>query len=139
MLQKLIQRCFTQRDASQQAQQQLEQWQAWLHPISEQQPVGDDPAYDDDFQRMREEVNKLSGVDTALIAQLAQKLLTEQCKDVRVATYYSWARLHQEGESGLAAGLTLLAGLVERFGQQLLPTRAKSRKAALEWLAGSKI
>ncbi|ALV93495.1 type VI secretion protein [Pantoea rodasii] len=139
MLQKLIQRCFGQRDADQQAQQQLAAWQPWLQPISASSPVGEDPSYEDDFQLMREEVNKLSGVDTALIAQLAEKQLTQQCKDVRVATYYCWARLHQQGDAGLAAGITLLSGLVANFGEQLLPARGKSRKVALEWLAGSKV
>lgn len=139
MLQKLIQRCFAQRDAAQLAKQHLDAWQPWLNPVSDAQPVGDDPAYDDDFQRMREEVDKLSGIDTALITQLSEKLLTAHCKDVRVATYYCWARLHQEGDAGLADGLTLLAGLVERFGEQLLPARGRSRKMALEWLAGSKV
>ena len=47
------------------------QWQS-LAPISDAQPTGDDPGYDDDFQRIREEVNKISGVDTELICQLAE-------------------------------------------------------------------
>ncbi|MCQ8806049.1 type VI secretion system ImpA family N-terminal domain-containing protein, partial [Escherichia coli] len=58
---------------------------------------------------------------------------------VRIATYYIWARLHRDGERGLAEGLALLAGLVERFGAQLLPSRPASRKMALEWLAGEKM
>lgn len=66
------------------------------------------PGYDDDFQLMREEVNKLSGADADLICTLAEKLLTTTTKDIRVATYYAWARLHREGEAGLADGLDLL-------------------------------
>ncbi len=58
---------------------------------------------------------------------------------MRIATYYIWARLHRDGERGLAEGLALLAGLVERFGTQLLPSRPASRKMALEWLAGEKM
>ena len=61
------------------------------------------------------------------------------CKDVRVATYYLWARLHRDGEAGLADGLTLRVGLVECFGERVLPARANSRRVALEWLAGNKI
>lgn len=52
----------------------------WLAPISDAQPTGDDPGYDDDFQRIRDEVNKISGVDTELICQLAEKLLTQTCR-----------------------------------------------------------
>lgn len=58
-----------------------------LAPVSDAQPTGDDPGYDDDFQRIREEVNKISGVDTELICQLAEKLLTQTCKDLRVITF----------------------------------------------------
>lgn len=114
-------------------------WESWLKPITDSQPAGDDPGYDDDFQQMREEVNKLSGADTTLITELAEKLLTTTCKDIRVATYYAWARLHRDGESGLADGLELLAGLMQRFGSQLHPQRERSRKAALEWLGSSRM
>lgn len=114
-------------------------WDNWLLPISDSQPAGDDPGYDDDFQQMREEVGKLSGMDTELICQLAEKLLTTATKDIRVATYYAWARLHRDGEAGLADGLELLVALMQRFGAQLHPQRERSRKAALEWLGSSRM
>ncbi|WP_043201570.1 type VI secretion system protein TssA [Pseudomonas putida] len=114
-------------------------WNSWLIPIRDDAPVGEDPGYDDDFQRMREEVNKLSGADVDLVAQLAQKLLQQACKDLRVATYYLWARLHRDGEPGLADGLNLLAALMERYACDILPVRTHSRKMALEWLAGSRV
>jgi hypothetical protein len=119
--------------------ERVAQWDSWLQPLSGQSSAGEDPGYDDDFQQMREEVNKLSGADTELICRLAEKLLTTIAKDIRVATYYCWAKLHREGEQGLAEGLELLAGLLERFGPQLHPQRDRSRKAALEWLAGSRM
>lgn len=123
----------------QQAQARTENWQRWLAPVSDTRPAGEDPGYEDDFQRIREEVNKLSGIDTGLICTLAEKLLTSAAKDIRVATYYCWARLHQDGEAGFAEGLELLAGLVQRYGSQLHPQRERSRKPALEWLAGSRV
>lgn len=103
-----------------------------LAPVSDAQPTGDDPGYDDDFQRIREEVNKISGVDTELICQLAEKLLTQTCKDLRVITFYVWARLQRDGETGLAEGVTLLAAMLERFGAMLHPQRERSCKSALE-------
>ncbi len=138
-LRTLIARCLGERDALSVAREQAAHWQPWLHPISTDSPVGEDPGYDDDFQRMREEVNKLSGADAEQVAQLAQKLLIHHCKDLRVATYYLWARLHKDGEVGLADGLSLLAALVERFADAVLPIRPNSRKMALEWLAGGKV
>lgn len=122
-----------------QTQARLALWENWLLPVSDNNPTGNDPGYDDDFQQMREEVNKLSGANTDLICALAEKLLTTTCKDIRVATYYAWARLHRDGESGLADGLELLAGLMQSFGSQLHPQRGRSRKAALEWLGSSRM
>lgn len=121
------------------AQARTENWQPWLAPVTDTRPNGEDPGYDDDFQRIREEVNKLSGIDTGLICSLAEKLLTTTAKDIRVAAYYCWARLHQNGETGFAEGLELLAGLLQRYGTQLHPQRERSRKPALEWLAGSRV
>lgn len=139
-LHTLLNACHAEQQAlSQQVQQQITLWDKWLLPIAPDSPVGDDPGYDDDFQQMREEVNKLSGADTSLVCALAEKLLTGACKDVRVATYYIWARLHIDGEAGLADGLALLAGLVQRFGDELHPQRGNSRKLALEWLAGNRV
>lgn len=139
MLNKLIDSCLPTEDPLLLARQQGQCWEAWLQPIRADAPAGDDPAHEDDFQRMREEVNKLSGADVELVIALAEQLLKHTCKDLRVATYYLWARLHKGGEAGLADGLSLLAALVERYGTQVLPARANSRKLAMDWLASSKV
>src|SRR5476651_2104132 len=139
-LNTLLSACYAdQQRLTPQAQQQILLWDKWLAPVSADAPVGDAPGYNDDFQQMREEVNNLSGADTGLVCVLAEKLLTSSCKDVRVATYYIWARLHIDGETGLADGLALLAGLLQRYGDELHPQRGNSRKLALEWLAGSRV
>ncbi|CAI2455988.1 type VI secretion system protein TssA [Serratia liquefaciens] len=122
-----------------QARKQGANWESWLAPIGEAQAAGEDPGYDDDFQRIREEVNKLSGIDTGLICQLAEKLLTSTCKDLRVITFYVWARLHQDGETGFAEGLELLVAMLERFGVRLHPQRERSRKSALEWFGSRRV
>ncbi|QIU89830.1 type VI secretion system protein TssA [Yokenella regensburgei] len=121
------------------AQPGLLLWERWLQPVCADAPAGDDIGYDDDFQQIREEVNKLSGINTELICTLAEKLLVEGSKDLRVATFYVWARLQQDGESGFAEALCLLAALLQRFQSELHPRRERPRKAALEWLAGSKV
>ena len=139
-LNALLSACQAEQDALlQQTRERMVQWDSWLLPLSASSSVGDDPGYDDDFQQIREEINKLSGANTELICQLAEKILTTAAKDIRVATWYCWAKLHREGERGLADGLELLAGLLERFGAQLHPQRDRSRKAALEWLAGARM
>lgn len=98
LLQKLTRSCFADRDALDSARTQAALWQTWLLPVTADTPVGEDPGYHDDFLRIRDEMNKLSGADTDLICQLAESLLLTQAKDVRIATYYIWARLHRDGE-----------------------------------------
>lgn len=56
---------------------------------AERDPAGDAPGYDDNFQQLRKEVNRLSGADTELICQPAKKRLTAKTKNIRVATYYT--------------------------------------------------
>ncbi len=139
-LQNLVAACQAdETQLRQEAQARTKNWQPWITPVSANRPTGEDPTYDDDFQRIREEVNKLSGTDTGLICTLAEKLLTSTAKDIRIVTCYCWARLHQDGENGFAEGLELLAGLLQHYGTQLHPQRERSRKPALEWLASSRI
>lgn len=138
-LPRLIATALGERDAVQIAKAHAAEWGSWLTPISAESPAGQDPGYDDDFQSMREEVNKLSGADAERVIMLAEKLLKGTCKDLRVLTYYLWARLQRDGEAGLAAGLNLLAAIVERYTTDVLPARPKSRKVALEWLASARV
>lgn len=138
-LQSLTARCLADRDPVALAREHAKRWTAWLAPIDPRLPAGEEPTYNDDFQFMREEVNKLSGADPARVAELAKTLFEHSCKDLRVATYYLWARLQMDGEAGLADGLNLLAALLEHFAVDILPLRANSRKRALEWLATDKV
>ncbi|MBK0035367.1 type VI secretion system protein TssA [Erwinia sp. S43] len=139
-LQNLVAACQADENTlSERAQAHISRWEGWLLPLEEGHPTGDDPGYDDDFQRIREEMNKLSGFDTALVCTLAEKLLTTVSKDLRIFTFYIWARLHQDGETGLAEGLELLAGAIQRFGAALHPQRERSRRSALEWLGSSRM
>lgn len=92
----------------------LSLWDNWLLPFSSGHETGEDPAYDDDFQLMREEINKLSGTDPARLCELAQKCLCGTAKDIRVVTWYILARLSQDGEKGMVEGLLLLVALLTR-------------------------
>ncbi len=138
-LQTLIATCLGERDAQSIGREQALAWASWVMPICAESPAGNDPGYEDDFQRIREEVNKLSGADSELVVQLAEKLLKQSCKDLRVLTYYLWARLQMDGEAGLADGLSLLAAVMERYAGQVFPARPNSRRMAMEWLASSKV
>lgn len=114
-------------------------WDNWLHPFTSGSETGDDPAYDDNFLLMREEINKISGTDSARLCELARKCLCECAKDIRVVTWYVQARLSRDGEKGLAEGLLLLVAMLTRYGQACHPQRPVARKAALEWLNSAKV
>ncbi len=137
MFANLLQTLFGTRTPSDLARSTQGRWDDWLRPISDAAPVGTDPAYDDDFLAIKDEVAKLSDIDDTLIVNTTEQLLKHCAKDVRVAAYYVYGRMRRDGAEGLASGLELLSALVDRFGDTLLPARVETRKAALEWLAGT--
>jgi type VI secretion system protein VasJ len=114
-------------------------WSSWLVPFPGEQSCGRDPGYEDAFFELRDEAAKLTGIDDALIVRSCEQLIRETGKDLRVAGYYTFARLRQDGPAGLADGLELSAALVERFGEALLPARAETKKGALEMLATTRM
>lgn len=139
MLTNLLQTLFGQRNPQEGVKKRIKQhWQAWLEPIEGDNPAGVDPGYDDDFLMIKEEIAKLSGIDAAQIVAISEGLLYERTKDIRVASYYAWARLRLDGTKGLADGLELMAGLVARYSEEIFPKRAESKRSAIEWLASSK-
>ncbi|MBB1631582.1 type VI secretion system protein TssA [Cupriavidus sp. UME77] len=137
MFNKLLNALFGARAPADLARSTQARWDPWLQPIRPDAPAGDDPGYDDDFLAIKEEVAKLSGVNDTLIVESAERLLKLTAKDLRLAVYYVYGRMRRDGAEGVAAGFELLSALVDRFGARLLPARAESRKAALEWLAGA--
>ncbi|TCW85561.1 type VI secretion system protein TssA [Burkholderia sp. SRS-46] len=114
-------------------------WDAWMQPLAGDTGVGRDPGYEDLFFELRDETQKLSGIDDGLIVRSCEQLIKEVGKDLRLAGYYTFARLRQDGPAGLADGLELAAALVDRFGGAVLPARAEARKGALEMLATMRV
>lgn len=137
MFNNLLNALFGARTPSDLARSTQARWESWLQPIRPDAPAGDDPTYDDDFIAIKEEVAKLSNINDTLIVDSAERLLKASAKDVRLAVYYAYGRMRRDGAEGVASAFELLSALIDRFGDQLLPARAESRRAALEWLAGA--
>ncbi|CAG9218721.1 Type VI secretion protein [Paraburkholderia sabiae] len=133
----LLDALFGSRVPSELARSSQSHWDDWLAPISDDAPAGSDPAYEDDFLAIKEEVAKLSDIDNIKIVETAERLLKRSAKDVRIAAYYVYGRMRRDGAEGVASGFELLSALVDRFGDTLLPERIATRKAAFEWLAGT--
>jgi type VI secretion system protein VasJ len=126
-------------DAGEFARARLDTWAPWLQPLGGESGVGRDPGYEDAFFALRDEAGKLSGIDDNLITRSCEQLLKETGKDLRLAGYYTSARLRQDGAAGFADGLELTAALVERFGEAVLPARPEAKKGALEMLATARV
>ncbi|AKC68537.1 type VI secretion system protein TssA [Pandoraea oxalativorans] len=122
------------RHAEQFARARLDTWNAWLRPISETAPAGRDPGYEDAFFIIKDESGKLGGIDDTVIVDHCERLVVEIGKDLRVAGYYALARMRRDGTGGFTDGLELIAALVDRFGETVLPARVEARKGALEML-----
>lgn len=139
MLSGLFRTLFPSRDAEQLVRSRLDTWSAWLQPLPGEHDVGRDPGYEDAFFALKDESSRLSGIDDTLIVRSCEQLLKETGKDLRVAGYFAGARLRQDGPGGFADGLELVAALIERFGESVLPARAEAKKGALEMLATTRM
>ena len=98
----------------------IHRWQEWLEPVSDDHPCGEDVAYTDDFEAIKIELAKLSGMDYRLILDASERLLKRESKDLRVATYYIFASLRDRG----------LAGVFGRLGD-FVRVAAKIRSVAV--------
>ena len=117
----------------------IHRWQEWLEPVSDGHPCGEDVAYADDFEAIKIELAKLSGIDCRLILDASERLLKRQSKDLRVATYYIFAALRDRGLAGFSDGLEILCGLLQKFDQSLWPKKPVQKRNALNWLSGERV
>ncbi|WP_035707110.1 type VI secretion system protein TssA [Niveispirillum irakense] len=122
-----------------------------LAPIPGGDPAGEDIRYGGEYdlikEARREEVDLPQGVwkadrkraEWGEVIRLAVATLTNRAKDLQVAAWLCEALLPRHGAAGLAAGLELLAGLLEQFGTEAHPRADEdgdlSRRALIfEWL-----
>jgi type VI secretion system protein ImpA len=100
----------------------------WLEPLPGS-PCGEDLEYDDEFREMEKAAAgrppsqfESNGVPPDWRAVLNQaEALFERTRDLRVAIYWSRARVRTEGAPTLGEGLRLVHGLLERYWEDLHP------------------
>ena len=100
---------------------------AWLEPLPGD-PCGPDLEYDDDFREMEKAANGRpatqfdEGVapDWRSVLGRTQSLF-ERTRDLRVALYWTRARVRLDGANVLNEGLRLAEGLLERYWDELHP------------------
>lgn len=106
------------------------------------EPSGVDLRYDDAFERLKQEIAKLTlpeagvQVDWVGVRKGCLDILTTRSKDLTVAAYLAVALLVTDGLPGLAAGLEVLNTLTERAWEQAFPpaARPRQRKTLFVWL-----
>lgn len=113
-------------------------------PISASLPTGRDVQHDDIYSELDDEIKKGEGIDIkpidwARVQVLAETILREHSKDLRVASRLSVALFYRNGFAGLHNGFALLASMLEAdYWDQIYPTRLKKpnklRAAAFEWM-----
>jgi type VI secretion system protein ImpA len=128
-----------------------ESLEALLTPIAPDAPGGADPLMvpecdeirkrrkgDDQSLSQGEWVHELRHPQWPKVVDLCEEVLATRSKDLQVACWYLEARTYTDGFRGLAFGLALLRGLLERFWDscypQIAPGDQEERAAKLEWL-----
>ena len=114
--------------------------QAVRAPISDANPVGEDVKYEDSFQQLKAEVDKVQSAvadaDFERIVALGRQVLGEQSKDLTAAAYLGFGLIQTEGLAGLAEGADVVRILCESYWEDMYPPlkRMVARKNALQLL-----
>lgn len=114
--------------------------QAVLDPISPSNPVGDDVKYEDSFQQLKAEVDKVQSAgaeaDFDRIVTLGRKVVTTLSKDLTAASYLGFGLLRTQGLAGLDESASVVRILCETYWDDLYPPtrRMVARKNALQLL-----
>ena len=119
----------------------LKEAEAMLAPVSAAEPGGKNPSADERYQELRVEVDKENSpigeaVRWGRVAELGADILSKVAKDLLVAAYTGFALYKTRGIHGLAVGVVLLDGLLDRYWDTMFPpvARLKGRGTAVKWL-----
>ncbi|MFM2118652.1 MAG: type secretion system protein TssA, partial [Pseudomonadota bacterium] len=101
---------------------------AWLQPLDEAAPCGEDLEYDNRFLSLvraatgkpESQFDAAQPPDWRETAELSESLL-DRSRDLRVAIFWLRAQVHLEGFAALAPGLRLLDGLLAQFFDTVHP------------------
>ncbi len=106
-------------------------------PIPGGAPAGADIRYDDDFQLLKGEVDKLGAagdVDFEMIVSTASTLLKEKSKDLMTLGYLALGLVRTKGVEGVAESLSLAEMLVTQFWEGLHPSKLVRRRNGLQYV-----
>lgn len=112
-----------------------------LKPISDEMPVGfdcrNDPSPSSTYQQIKQARNSARSAERnnmfggsndeadehwQTVIQLAPQLLSQQAKDLEVASWYTEAMVRRYGFSGLRDCFKIILGLIENYWDNIYPT-----------------
>lgn len=112
-------------------------------PISADAVAGEDIREDPDFDALETEFRKIetegpNAVRWNDVIEMSAKLLDSRTKDLMVATWLTYGLHREESFKGLAVGLGIIHGLIDKFWAEMFPPvrRERGRVGAMEWLVG---
>ena len=114
----------------------------WIQNILNPLPVGepgDDPKHEEDFCKIKQEVEKLSDIDFEKIKALSIRLLSDKTKDLRVAGYLLLACSYLDDLETVIHVLFVYEGLVKRYWNSIHPQKALPKMAAIDWLNNERL
>lgn len=129
---------------------------ALLQPVSTDAPTGDDLSFSPDFDAIQEArrsddatldqgewVTELKSADWPTVIRKCGELLATRSKDLRLAVWMAEACTHADGFAGLTDGYRLVAGLCERYWDDLHPAAddddQELRVGNLSWMLSQSI
>jgi len=112
-----------------------------LQPISESEPCGDDPKYEDSYDALKQEIAKLGGMgagstDWNKVELDSINLLETKSKELNLAVYLVSAWSVNKKLAGITVGFELIAGMMTQWWATMYPPlkRIKPRRNAFVWL-----
>ncbi|UVL89844.1 type VI secretion system protein TssA [Pseudomonas sichuanensis] len=101
---------------------------------------GEDVRFSTEFEALESELTRAQSihasgqVDWLKILENSEALLRDQSKDLRVASWFTWALFQRESYAGLLAGISVLRELCEQHWDDVHPAKPRTRSAAISWL-----
>jgi type VI secretion system protein VasJ len=114
----------------------------FCEPIQGESPTGQDLSHDQEFEEVKQEIDKLSSVSGAqpnwsMVVVVGEELLRNRTKEFRLLVWIAVAKFHTTGILGLVQGLALLRDVSARFWDDMHPglKRKRARANLLGWLS----
>jgi type VI secretion system protein VasJ len=115
--------------------------EAIVAPIAGDTPAGRDLSYDETFEKVAAEMEKITSVsgdlpDWRFVRRESERMLREDSKDLRVASWWAASAGVLEGWPAIAQAAVTYQAFVERLWEAMFPPlkRVKGRAALAAWL-----